>query len=412
MLGLSLKRLTVDIKTGEKRIAELLEEGTIKNIETKHLKKDGKVIDILYSSSVIEYNGKTAIFSIYRDITERKKYEDELSKLSTAVQQSPESIIITDPEGGIEYVNRAFIKLSGYNAEEVIGKNPKFLQSGFTPPEVYRQMWESIKSGSVWYGELLNKKKSGELYWQSVSITPIKDSELKTTHFLSVQEDITDKKAQNEKLRNSLKEKETMLREIHHRVKNNLQIILSLLKLQDVHIKDKEDLAIFKDSQNRIRAMALIHQALYNTKNLSSINFRQYIQRLVNELSVSHISKDQKINFDINIDEVYFDIETAIPCGLIVNELVSNSLKYAYKGIAAPNLSISLKRRPDKNYFLSVSDNGRGIPGNIDINHTKTMGLQLVNLLAEQLESEMAYDGSHSTRFTFKFKPLHYKQRI
>ena len=411
-LNKSMVELSVNPELGEEKIKELIEKGSVKNGRTKQRKSDGSVMDIIYNASLIEYNGEKVIITINRDDTLRKKSEEELLKLSTAVQQSPESIIITNLDGKIEYVNRGFIELTGYASEEVIGANPRMLQSGFTPFEIYKDMWDSILNGRVWYGELLNKKKNSDLYWQSVSITPIKNAENKITHYLSIQENITEKKAKDEKLRNSLKEKETMLKEIHHRVKNNLQIVSSLLKLQSQFLKNKDDILIFEDSQRRIRAMSLIHQNLYNSENLSSIDFGDYVKKLVRDLFASFNVPSAKVSYDIKIDGIFLDIETSIPCGLLINELVSNSLKYAFNGSGDSVVSISLDREDETGYKLMVGDNGKGIPADIDFRKTNSLGLQLVCSLTEQLEGTITLDNSHGAEFNIDFRSGRYVKRL
>ncbi len=411
-IGKSMLDLSVNPELSSQKVNALFTERNIKDVKTKQINSGGSVIDVIYNASLIDYNGKKAILTVNRDDTMRKKSEEEMLKLSTAVQQSPESIIITNLDGKIEYVNRGFIELTGYRSDEAIGSNPRMLQSGFTPIEIYKDMWNTILSGRVWYGELLNKKKNGDLYWQSVSITPIKNVENKTTHFLSIQENITEKKAKDERLRNSLKEKETMLKEIHHRVKNNLQIVSSLLKLQSQFLKDKDDILIFEDSQRRIRAMSLIHQNLYNSENLSSIDFGDYVRKLVRDLFSSFNISSSKVTYDIKIDGIFLDIETSIPCGLLINELVSNSLKYAFDGGGESVVRIELTSTSDSGYKLIVGDNGKGLPPQVDFRNTKTLGLQLVCSLTQQLEGVISLNNSHGAEFSILFISSRYTKRI
>jgi PAS domain S-box-containing protein len=411
-LGMSMVSLSVNPELGEQKINELFEKGNVKNSNTVQRKADGTLMDIIYNASLIDYNGKKAILTVNRDDTMRKRTEEDMLKLSVAVEQSPESIIITGTGGNIEYVNKGFTDLTGYTFDEVKGKNPRFLQSGVTPAVVYEKMWNNILSGKIWLGEVLNKKKNGDLFWQSVSITPIKNPQLRVTHFLSIQEDITEKKENEEKLRNSLKEKETMLKEIHHRVKNNLQIISSLLKLQSESIKDKDALLIFKDSQRRLRAMALIHQNLYASETLSSIDFSDYVRKLVADIFSSFDISAGQIKSELIIDEVFLDIETSIPCGLIINELVSNSLKYAFNGTGNSLIRIGFAKISESGYLLSVSDNGVGMPAGFDFKSTNTLGLKLVDTLTQQLEGTLILDNSGGTKFTIEFCPPSYKKRL
>lgn len=191
-----------------------------------------------------------------------------------------------------------------------------------------------------------------------------------------------------EKIKASLKEKEILLKEIHHRVKNNLQVVSSLLSIQSSYIKDKKAIEIFRECQLRIKSMGLIHQNLYQTEHLARVNFSHYVEKLLNNLFQSYGVIPGFIKMNINIADIPVDLDSAIPCGLIINELVSNSLKYAFLNNKDGEITINLSIL-DNNYHLIISDNGKGIPDEIDFNHTKTLGLQLVHTLVEQLEGSI-----------------------
>ncbi|RPI17820.1 MAG: PAS domain S-box protein [Ignavibacteriae bacterium] len=346
------------------------------------------------------------------DITERKQAEAQLRKLFQGVQQSPASIIITDLKGNIEYVNPSFTKVSGYEAEEVKGKNPRILKSGYTKDEDYKKMWDTISAGNEWKGVFNNKRKNGELFWESASISPIKDESGKTTHFLAVKEDITEQKIKDEKLLSSLKEKEVMLREIHHRVKNNLQIISSLLKLQSSYVKDPISYEYFTISQNRVKSMALIHQQLYRSTDLSQINFGDYLEKLTNNLINAYGINDKRISFGIQAEDVFLEIDTAIPCGLIINELVSNSLKHAFPFERTGNITISMHLDSDNMYKLIVKDDGIGFPPEFDYKNTTSLGMQLVVTLTEQLDGRIQVTNKKGTEFNIIFSKPDYRKRV
>jgi two-component sensor histidine kinase len=187
-----------------------------------------------------------------------------------------------------------------------------------------------------------------------------------------------------EQIKASLKEKEVLLKEIHHRVKNNLQVVSSLLNLQSGYIRDKEALEMFKESQNRVKSMALIHEKLYQSKDLSRVNFADYIQILLAHLFYSYAINSRTITLKINVGDVLLGIETAIPCGLIINELVSNSLKHAFPAGKQGEIRIDL--HSDNNRFrLIVGDTGVGFPKDLDFRNTGTLGLELVDTLTDQL---------------------------
>lgn len=222
---------------------------------------------------------------------------------------------------------------------------------------------------------------------------------------------LDERKRAEKKIAQSLKEKEILLREIHHRVKNNMQVISSLLKLQSYRIKDKEVLEIFRGSQTRIRAMALIHEKLYQSQDFTRINFREYLTSITRYLYQSYGTQPGAIQLTINIEDLTLDITTAIPCGLIINELLSNSLKHAFPEGREGEITISL-HSPEKDTFeLIVSDNGIGIPEEIDIKITDSLGLYLVKILAEdQLKGEITLDRSKGTTLTITFPQPEPKQ--
>ncbi len=211
----------------------------------------------------------------------------------------------------------------------------------------------------------------------------------------------------------SLKEKEVLLREIHHRVKNNMQVISSLLKLQSRNVKDKQQIEMLKESQNRIKAMALIHEKLYRSKDLANIDFNDYIKNLINDLFLSYKVSTGKVALKMNIETVSFGIDTAIPCGLIVNELVSNSLKYAFPEGKDGEIKISLRTLEEGDIELIVSDDGIGVPKDLDFRNTESLGLRLItNLTEKQLQGKVELNRNKGTEFQIKFKEAKYKERI
>jgi len=194
-----------------------------------------------------------------------------------------------------------------------------------------------------------------------------------------------------------------LLKEIHHRVKNNLMIISSLLNLQSRYIKDKESQEIFKESQNRAQSMALIHQRLYQSTDLKNIDFKEYITTLANDLYRTYVDDTSRVSLTLNIDECRIDINTAIPLGLILNELITNSMKHAFPGNEKGTINIDFKKNDDK-YILIVSDDGVGFPEDLDYQKTDSLGLQLVNNLTDQISGELELDTTRGTTFKITFK--------
>ncbi len=267
---------------------------------------------------------------------------------------------------------------------------------------------------SFWESERRVIWPDGSIRWHYTRSALVSDEQGQPTRLIGVSMDITERKQSEEQLRASLQEKEVLLREIHHRVKNNLQIITSLLRMQFQQADDKQTIAFFKEAQNRLQSMSLIHEQLYQSPDLSSIPFGDYLHTLIHNLFRSYGISADVIIPTIQADRVYLPIDTAIPCGLIVNELVSNILKYAFPNQQSGTILIQLQQEirdsPDSDdpkmqpmITLKVSDNGVGLPETINLNQVETLGLTLVNGLAKQLKGVLNLDRSRGTCFQITF---------
>ena len=214
---------------------------------------------------------------------------------------------------------------------------------------------------------------------------------------------ITDTIEYEEKLIESVKEKEVLLKEVHHRVKNNLQVINSILNLQSSYVEDEETLQIIIESQNRIRSMSYIHESLYQTKDFSSISFDNYISNLIQNLVHSYQIHAEKTKLLLEVDKVELALDQAIPCGLILNELITNSLKYAYPEGQAGEIKIVVKEIGGK-VNISVQDFGIGLPENFKIEQSDSLGLSLVDTLIDQLDGELILKRESGTEFLIIFE--------
>lgn len=246
------------------------------------------------------------------------------------------------------------------------------------------------------------RHRDGQYIWFLARGTMLCDINEKICFMAGSNTDITVSKYTEARLKGSLKEKEVLLKEIHHRVKNNLQVISSLLRLQARYIKDEEALDILRDSQNRVRAMAMIHESLYQSTDLGKIKFSEYIRNLSNNLACGYsLNKDIKINLQIH--QVELRIDTAIPCGLIINELVSNAIKHAFINAEFGVIYIEFLDLGNSKYSFRVSDNGIGVPDDIELRRNQSLGLQLVWSLVEQLEGSIIFNNKLGTSFTITF---------
>ena len=261
--------------------------------------------------------------------------------------------------------------------------------------------------------ELILIKKDLTQFSAQLECIHIEDAEGNINQIRTAITDISERKQAEDKIKASLKEKEVLLREIHHRVKSNMQVIISLLRLQADRIKDKQYADMFKESQARIKSMSLIHEKLYQTKDFANIDFGEHVKSFLNGLFVSHGVDTNKIRLNIEIKDMLLDLENAIPCGLIINELVSNSLKHAFPRKGEGNINIILQSVTENEIELIVSDDGIGFPEDMDYKNTDTMGLQLLRVLAEhQLGGKIELKKKEGTQFNIKFKRAKYKSRI
>jgi PAS domain S-box-containing protein len=302
------------------------------------------------------------------------------------------------------YIDSNLKAMLGYKDEEIANQFSNWLRFvhsddvGLVKAEINAYLEELIPKYEIEHRML---HKNGGAYSFLTRGTVVRDEEGIPAFMAGSSTDITVRKQVENKLKSSLKEKEVLLKEIHHRVKNNLQIISSLLRLQSGYIKDKQALEIFKDSQNRVRAMALIHENLYQTSDLAKIEFSEYIRKLKYNLIRCYNSNNIKIN--TNIEKVNLKLDTAIPCGLIINELIANSIKHAFKNNDEGEIYVEFITLQKGKYSLSVSDNGVGVRENIDSLKKQSLGLELVWNLVEQLEGTIIYNSKLGTSFRITF---------
>ncbi len=310
-----------------------------------------------------------------------------MKKFRVFAETAPTAIIVYQGEG-IVYVNSAATRLFGYSEEELLKMN--FWEWAVAEDRQFvRERGMARQRGEHPPGcyELRFLNSEGTTGWVTVSAGAIEYRGQPAG--IAMFSNISEAKRTEERLQASLAEKEVLLKEVHHRVKNNLQIISSLLYLQSEAIPDERSRAYLRESQNRVRSMSLIHERLYGTKNFSSIDFGEYIRELSQFLFNSYAVDSGRINLNVNGAGGVLEINEAILCGLIVNELLSNSLKHAFTGDQAGEISIHMGRNTDGWINLTVADTGIGLPPGLDYRNTETLGLQLVNTLVRQLRGRL-----------------------
>jgi len=327
--------------------------------------------------------------------------------LSLIVKAGPAVLFSRIASAGwpIEYVTENVVQF-GYEQEELISGRVHY--SSMIYPEDLQRIADEIEDSAIRGVDSLRPEyrivcKGGEVRWVVERTVAERCASGEVSHYRGVVLDITERKLAEERIRASLAEKTVLLKEVHHRVKNNLQIICSLLDLQSDSVPDERSRIYFRDSQDRIRTMAFVHELLYQSSDLASIDFGEYIQRLVAYLFNSYVKDVKRISLNIMTDSLSLGIDRAIPSGLILNELVSNSLKHAFPGDCDGSITIELGIDRDGVVTIVVADDGVGFPGEVDFANTPTLGLQLVNMLVKQLRGriELARDGG--ARFTIRF---------
>jgi PAS domain S-box-containing protein len=349
-----------------------------------------------------------------QDITERRKAEDRLKaseeKFRSLFEGGPDPSFVLSSEGIFDDVNEKFVEIAGYNKEDLLGK--KFLEMDFLPEESKQKLSENftkrMHGEDIAPYEIVLKTKEGKYIYVELNVKPlIKEGQI--VGEIGTARNITDRKRFEEKIQASLTEKEALLREIHHRVKNNLQIISSLLNMQAMKATDESVVESLLESRSRIHTMAIIHSQLYQSENLELVKMDITIRGLVNFLIALYAKEGKEIAASVTATGVTLHISQAIPCGLIINELVSNALKHAFKGMAKGNINISMLSLDDDNVKLSVKDNGVGIPEELDIYNPNTLGLHLVKALTEdQLKGKMEFKRDKGAEVCIEFSKMSY----
>ncbi|WP_292387686.1 PAS domain S-box protein [Methanosarcina sp. UBA5] len=351
-----------------------------------------------------------------QDITDLRIIEERIETLANIVESSLDAVGTLSLDGIITSWNKGAEQVYGYSSEEILGKHASILAPSNLDKETLKLI-EDIKQGKeIQRYETLRLRKDGKPINISITLSPVFDTNGKLSAVSFISRNITERKKAEEALRNF---EIARKKELHHRIKNNLQVISSLLDLQaDLfkgrkNITDLEVLKAFKESIDRVLSIALIHEELYKGKNIDLLNFSQYIKELANNLLLTYSLKtDVSLNFDLE-ENIFLDMDTAIPLGIAINEIVSNSFKYAFSGRDKGEIRIRLHREGNGEiksekfastaYVLSVSDNGIGIPEDLNIEDLDSLGLQLVTSLVDQLDGELELKGNNGTEFTMKF---------
>jgi PAS domain S-box-containing protein len=378
--------------------------------ELINYKKDGSIFWVNFSiAPVKDDTGQLTHFvSVQRDTTERKRTLEKLAsselRYRTLIEHSSEIIFSLTLEGDFTYVSNNWQHILGHSPEEIVGKSLADVvhKDDLQICLYYLKQVLHAEANGHWI-EYRIRHKNGIWIWHTSSVAMVRNDKGRPSFFVGVCHDLSKRKQEEDLLKASLHEKEVLLKEIHHRVKNNMTVISSLLSMQSNYIQDEQSKLLFKESQNRIRSMALIHDKLYQHESLANIEFGNYISDLVRDIKRSYNHQTAFIHIDLQVDTVFMEIGKAIPCGLIINEIFSNAYKHAFKGMEEGRIQISFSKTDDI-YTLIVKDNGIGLPEGFDINTSPTLGMQLITALVEQIHGTLEIKQNNGTTFKVSFK--------
>ncbi len=329
--------------------------------------------------------------------------EAERNKYYDLYDLAPVGYFTIDREGRITEINLTGASLLGLERSDVKGK-PFHHFITFDSQDIYYLKRQQVLKTKVQQSfELKIKKADNTEFYAQLQCRAICDLEGKITHIRGVIIDINRLMLAEVQLKNSLREKEFLLKELHHRVKNNLTLVSSMLNIQEEIARDPIVDRVFESSRNRIKSMALVHEILYHSEDLGKIDFSQYIQKLLNYLSSSYVTRKTGPNLKVQVGDIKMPINKAIPCGLVINELATNAFKYAFSGNRPGEIRIELSIKDDKSCQLLIGDNGVGLPADLDVGNTKSFGFTLLTILINQLKGSFEIDRTGGTTFRITF---------
>jgi PAS domain S-box-containing protein len=350
--------------------------------------RDGEKRTIAWSTAVHKEDKRIPDYIIASgiDVTERKRAEELRSRLAAIVESAADAIIGMDLNGAIVTWNPAAERLFGYRTEEVIGESINLLVPNSLEDEFLTVLQRLREGHTVKAYESVRCRKDGSLVSVRLTTSPIRDSRGTVIGASKIVHDISDRKRAEEQILSSLREKDVLLKEIHHRVKNNLAVISSLFYLESKQTRDDPVIKILQESQGRVRSMALVHEMLYQSGNFAEVDFAAYVGSLASQLLDTYNASKENIRLKLDLESVKLPLDLAVPCGLVLNEAMTNALKHAFRAGRNGEISLNLKRTEGNKVVLSVADNGVGVPENLKIESLSSLGLRLIASLARQID--------------------------
>jgi PAS domain S-box-containing protein len=369
----------------------------IGHYETIRQAKDGSLIDVsLTVSPMRDREGNiVGASAVARNITPEKRLRAERQFLALIVEGSDDAIYSKDLNGIVLSWNPGAERIFGYTADEIIGKPVSILTAPGNENQV-PEILSQLKAGNrIDHFETQRKCKDGSLIHVSLTISPMRDDHGNIIAASSIAKDISKQKQAAMMIQAQLQEKQVLLQEIHHRVKNNLQLVASLLELRSRNMQNEIAKSAFQDSIGRIRSMARLHEKMYGSNIVGNVNFGEYIKSLFEPLAET-FNQDLPINFVVDSDHFMLDLNRAIPLGLILNELLTNSVKHAFSSSRPPEIMVKIRTNMNK-VAMVVADNGTGLPPDVDLFKSDSFGFKIVRLLIEQIEGQIKVQNSNGT---------------
>jgi PAS domain S-box-containing protein len=384
------------------RLTRVTEQG-YERFESSHRRKDGTSYDVEIS---LQYHpdNREYLVSFVRDISERKRSDTERMQTERAIRKqaeyqraifdySPLAMFSMDLEGRVLSCNAAAERVFGWSANELQGRRLPTIPTD--QDDEFLRLIGLLNSGNSIDGlELIRKRSDGTVFPVSLWSAPVYDADKRIIGIISYYEDISNRKAIEQRMAKSLEEKQILLREVHHRVKNNLSVISSLLNLQSATITDPEQaIEAFRNSRDRVMAMAQVHIELYESGDFSRIDMGTYIGNLTRQIALVH-EDAERVSLTCYVDSVMLNLQVAVPCGLILNELITNAYKYARREDSQSTIRVSMTRTLEGRFMITVVDNGPGLPPGYEA--SDSLGLTLVRLLVDQIDGAIDMESSGS----------------
>jgi PAS domain S-box-containing protein len=326
----------------------------------------------------------------------------ERERFHAVFENTPVGVAMADDKGGLLKVNKAFEKMLGYSSDELRGMTFSDITHQDYREEDLRRFLEML-AGERDHSSIEKKyvRKDGRTITTKLTVTAIRDINDKFLYDIGMVEDITERRRAKEQTLKALREKEILLKEIHHRVKNNMTIITSMLALQSCYMDDPAVVDIFDDLINRIKSMSLVHERLYSSEDLEHVDIHSYLKTLTDDLSRSFSRPDKQISTRIDAGDVNMNIDSLIPLGLLINELVTNAYKHAFNETDKGEIRVCLDADDSGRVWLKVSDNGCGLPQGMDLaDYQKTLGIRLAIELADQLDGTLSISNNPGAEFS------------